>query len=391
MYSPLSASIYYECIFGGKRIEPVIFIQVLVEGMSDVDGVEVTYPRVRKTLRNRRYQQSGGAYSFTTIKPERVRFWNEHCDALRKDTDLGFILTDTVRTLELREYIKIVGNQDKLFNYALLAMYDMLGIKEEINEETIIKKFNENRDKGDGNVTHKVLTQFIVDICGLINGVSSEPLRTANTKFNYLIKQNPIKQLQMLVNPALFSNLFVSDLARICVEINKNKNILGATPEIQEMWESRFNAIIEANARALTSFSSMDGFFISQDKTIFRGIMGFSDKPLFFINLFKFINDLRLEQNVRATNPREQLAYITSLIIIAINNDTKQIILDTVIEMIKDKFPGSKKLSTIESQLAVQFNIEDVFKRISLEEYQFVIHLCAVINKLATEEAPPSA
>lgn len=349
----------------------------------------IEYPRVRKTLRRRQYQQSGGAVTFNFPVSQRCEMWRIHCEALRTDKSFNFILTNEGQQMTLEEYIKIVENQDKLFDYARQAIYHMLDINADASEEVIVNKFEENRSKTYGNVPHGELIKFIDDIEKLITGVSSGTITGPPlTRLKHLSQESKMLQLQMLVNPALFRNIFIYDLARICVVLKTNSQIREAKGDVKPLWGKRFNAVIEANSYALTSYHSLGGFYLLQNSADYRSIMGFAASPFFFNKVMEyyFTPPTEFTGNTLAL----KLSYLTSLVIAKISDD-KTVKLADVLADVESKFNGGKTLSPSErklNEIATGDKLSKIFQRITLEDYQFVIHLCAVINQLApTEEA----
>jgi len=394
--------------------------------MSDVDGVDVTYgrqaygrqaygrqayPRVHKTLRNRRYQQRGGDRVIPALTSDRREFWKKSKE-LSEDNDLKFLLDNGKNNLTPAEYILVVGQQDKLFEYALIAFYrSTLGedFGDKKDERTIIDRFKTLNHKSDFNSIINDGLKYIFDIYKLV--AFNLPETGTHIYKGYfsvekdkitIISSNPL--LQLFVNPALVKNLFIHDLARICLEHKSNIRLKEDNEEISKLRAKRYNAIIDANALALTTGKSVDGFFLNDINELFRNKVGFdltTARPgkLFFelfmeycvVNLPTITDKLPTSSTYRGlinTVLADRFAFLAACVYHKIN-DTKQVNLQEVEEFIISKITPEKTLTKNESALNNR-----ILKKIPLEHYQFVIHLCAVINKLAMEDtktpAPPA-
>lgn len=391
--------------------------------MSDVDGVDVAYgrqayerqayerqayPRVRKTLRNRRYQQSGGdpkkasqaspPLSFPTFTSIRKKAWQAASSGIYSDNNLNFLVagegSDTTLTLE--QYITIIENQDNLFKYALEAMYKMLEMskEDEADEVKIIEAFKKKQVNGKLDVFADKLN-FVKDVFSLI---SFQVPEGSYFKFN-ILKNEGFNQLQLFVNPQMLTNLFIHDLARICIAQKKDTILLtrlGDNDKLISLQAARYNAIVDANSLALTSMASNGGFYITQSKAGFNFIrFGSTNEtlrdPIFFKIFIKYCKSTlpdnfsfkREQSNLIAT----VFAALASIIFHSIEVTSFTVKLSDIEEKIIAMFPPLSKTLTKYEDI---FNKQKLFERISLEEYQFVIHLCAVINKLATEDTKPA-
>lgn len=372
--------------------------------MSDVDGVDVAYPRVRKTLRNRRFQQSGGDRVIPALTSDRREFWKKSKE-LSEDNDLKFLLDNNKNNLTPAEYILVVGQQDKLFEYALIAFYrSTLGedFGDKKDERTIIDRFKTLNYKSEFKSKINDGLKYIFDIYKLV-AFNLQETGTHIYKGYFsvekdkitIISSNPL--LQLFVNPALVKNLFIHDLARICLEHKSNIRLTEDNEEISKLRAKRYNAIIDANALALTTGKSVDGFFLNDKNELFRNKVGFdltTARPgkLFFelfmeycvVNLPTITDKLPTTGGLINTVLADRFAFLAACVYHKIN-DTKQVNLQEVEEFIISKITPEKTLTKNESALNNR-----ILKKIPLEHYQFVIHLCAVINKLATEDTTPA-
>jgi hypothetical protein len=227
---------------------------------------------LRTTLKQQRHHQStrhtrrvqhGGA-AWASIAPERLEKWT----AALADTGLEFVLNDAWKAGEKAAelYVKLVAEQDTLFDAAVKCMYAEFGIADP-TEAAIIAAVT---TPGDKSAIFAYLDDAEMLLSFKKSGVSS---REAKTKIQQIKAEG---LLALLLNPARVRNTFIHDLAAICVAQKADPTILTQVTDeaLKNLRINRYEVLTEGNALTQTGAQLRDGYFVMQKISTFRADLG---------------------------------------------------------------------------------------------------------------------
>lgn len=220
-----------------------------------------------KTTRiTRKYKQSGGA-DWVALPEPRKSEW-----AAKLGDDFSLITGDGTgdETQHVNQYLNVIRRQDELFTAALKIIGEKLGV--DIGDANAILANAEQIDASGSE-----LFAYFIDVERMIQFVEDDSWKEVRQRQQVA---DPTKLQAMrweplsthLLFPNRFTNLFVTALASIIVDLSDPQNVLlgqAANEATRPILADQFMAFAHSMAYTLTARDLRDGFFLNQ------GIQGF--------------------------------------------------------------------------------------------------------------------
>lgn len=227
-----------------------------------------TTRRIRRQGRNYTRKQRGGA-QFYTIPAARMEDWRSVISD-RKLLDSLSTLFENRETMAGREedimnhYINILERQDDLFGAAMDIIRKKLDVA---STDDIIARAKEI----DGRRAE--FMSYIDDVENLINfSIDGEINHELGATKLQQIRSETESLSTLLLFPARLQNVFIQSLARICVGLLKDADILAklTSPNAQAILAEQYKAYTHSTAYQMTARDLRDGFFLNQGVADFK-------------------------------------------------------------------------------------------------------------------------
>jgi len=341
------------------------------------------FDRVRTSLRRKtgirssRRVQRGGARYMSLRKDKWTPYLKDHEHLKFLLDDVPFKIEDTQ---SVQHYIAVVERQDELFNYAMDAIYKELGTTRGVDDSALVRA---SRTANGKTVIKTYLTELVSLIC------FGPP--TAGTKISKILT-NPV--VELLVNPAQLTNIFIADLAAVCILQKFDKTIIqdAVDASIKQTRALRYEAIAEINSRNMTSNKSRDGFYLSQTVVNFRQLAGYDVESITGGFWYKFLNRC-IGPNSPTIEITERFPYLAAAVFLTYNKpeldftQLKKMVLTTLLQLPDKTVRRASDPVDAPDRLEFTKNAVDgitltqLLSKISMGELQFVVHLCFAITR----------
>jgi hypothetical protein len=360
----------------------------------------------RHTVKKNKYQQIGGYANWYSIQDAvRQPIWNQVLpDDLKFVCQNLYKLNGTPPAPDIvKKYIEILERQDELFECAMYAIYMELGI---IPDKTLtMEKIVEDKEDDiiaidPNNVTPHL--EYIEDVAKLIYFTQLPNPGGANkTKIQQIVLVD--NKIEFLLNPLRVQNMFMKDLAVICILQKKDPTILSklTTDALKDLRAARYGASIEVDAYQTTGKRSRDGFFARQLVHDFRTICGVDrtgGADSFWQIFVRKCNESTTVTNAffggahRDTHYGILAAYVYQLYNANTNiNILKEQVLDSLCRKdVSRRFDHPRVIASpylpdwleLDNELYDGMSLKKVYCTIDPEQLEFIVHLIYLIKKL---------
>ena len=354
------------------------------------------YSRLRTSLRRRPGQgpgrtslkQRGGA-DYKVLDRGR---W----EPILRDDEVLRVLVD-LEPLTLEKYILAVEHQDKLFEYALNAVYAACGIAIPVDEMAIIEAL---KTEATNTTAKESIRTYFSDVANLIyfdqTKVFGGVPRISPTKLQEIFKNPPV---ELLVNPEQAKNRFIQDLAAVCVLQKQDPSILDdcRTDENIKLTRAlRYEAANEANSYGMTSNRSRDGFYLLQEITAFRTALGYGRNDTKSGFWYKFLS--RCIGNNVSTIMDDKFAYfaayiyskyaspdyapgaLKNLVFTGLKTDLPEPRASRVGSMGKQNVAHIPPTADLNAAVVSTVTMSELLDRFLINDIQFMLQLCYAIE-----------
>jgi len=360
----------------------------------------------RHTVKKTKYQQIGGSADWYIIQDAaRQPIWNRVLPDDLKFVCQNLYKPDGVPPAPdiVKKYIEILERQDELFECAMYAIYMELGIitDKSLTMDKIVEDKEDNIIAIDPAAVIPFL-EYIEDVAKLIYFTQLPNPGNANkTKIQQIVLVD--NGTEFLLNPLRVQNMFMKDLAVICILQKRDPTILGklTTLPLKDLRAARYGASIEVNAYQTTGKRSRDGFFARQLVHDFRTICG-GDRNTGDLSFWEIFvqkcdesttdSNTFFEGSHRNTNYGILAAYVYQLYKANTNIDIlKKDVLDSLCQKDNSRtftqavVRASNYLPTwlgLDKELYDGMSLKKVYYTIDPEQLEFIVHLIYLIKKL---------